>query len=142
MSIIYRIVSSKDINALVGLMQELGYKVETNTLIHRLDNIKAQGGEVIVAEINNIVIGCIHALIDIRLAEGKAGEIVSLVVSIDHRSSGVGKKLTLQAESWLKEKGCSKIRIRANELRTKAHNFYLSQGFIEVKKQKIFEKKI
>lgn len=103
--------------------------------------MRAQGGEVLVAELGGVVVGCINAIIDIRLAEGKSGEIVSLVVSEGHRGMGIGKALVKTAESWLSSR-CDNIRVRANAIRRDAHEFYRSLGYQEIKSQKVFTKNV
>jgi GNAT superfamily N-acetyltransferase len=142
MPIIYRKAVKEDIETIRGLLKELGYDVDDRTLSRRIAAIRDQGGEVIVASINSLAVGCVNAIIDIRLAEGLTGEIVSLVVSAGHRGEGIGKRLVSHAESWLKTKGCNRIRVRANAVRKEAHRFYLKLGFKEIKTQKIFTKKI
>jgi aminoglycoside 3-N-acetyltransferase len=82
---------------------------------------------------------CVGAIIDARLAAGISGEIVSLVVSEQHRGSGIGRGLVEFAESWLTQR-VVKIRVRANSLRSEAHEFYIRRGYQESKTQKIFEK--
>jgi len=141
MNIIYRKFKEIDQVNLVSLMSELGYDVDRNTLRGRIDSLRAHGGEVIVAETEGEVIGCINPIIDIRLAEGKAGEIVSLIVSKEHRGLGIGKALVKSAESWLGSR-CDIIRVRANTIRDDAHDFYKILGYQEVKSQKVFTKDV
>ena len=81
MPIIYRKAIEEDIKVLRELLEELGYDFDGNTLSQRIKAIRDQGGEVIVASIDGLVVGCVNTLIDIRLSEGITGEIVSLVVS-------------------------------------------------------------
>lgn len=140
MNIIYREFKENDTLALSTLLEELGYEIDGNTLRGRVNEIRDVGGEVIVAELNGEVVGCINAIIDIRLAEGKSGEVVSLVVSNMHRGFGIGKGLVQSAESWLSNR-CEKIRVRANIVRSEAHDFYKSIGYHELKSQKIFTKR-
>ena len=142
MSIIYRKAIGEDAQALRELLKELGYDVDGNTLSQRTKAIRDQGGEVIVASIDGLVVGCVNTLIDIRLSEGITGEIVSLVVSAAYRGMGIGKGLVFHAESWLKTKGCNIIRVRANSVRKEAHQFYLKMDFEEIKTQKIFKKNV
>lgn len=141
MTMIYRKYSKADSATLASLMLALGYDVDHNTLLNRIDDIRAHGGDVLVAEMEGVVIGCINPIIDIRLAEGKAGEIVSLIVSEEYRGLGVGKALVNNAESWLSSR-CSIIRIRANTVRDEAHNFYNALGYQELKSQKVFIKHV
>jgi GNAT superfamily N-acetyltransferase len=124
------------------LLSELGYDFDDSTLSQRIEAIRNQGGEVIIASIDGLVIGCVNTLIDIRLAEGLTGEIVSLVVSAIYRGMGIGKELVFHAESCLKTKGCNTIRVRANAVRKEAHQFYLGMDFKEIKTQKIFKKNV
>jgi N-acetylglutamate synthase-like GNAT family acetyltransferase len=140
MPIIFRKAINEDIKALRDLLKALGYDVDESTLSHRIDAIRNQGGEVLVASKNGRTVGCVNTIIDIRLAEGLTGELVSLVVSVEYRGEGIGKGLVSKAESWLKAKGCNTIRVRANAVRKEAHRFYLKLGFKEIKTQKIFAK--
>jgi N-acetylglutamate synthase-like GNAT family acetyltransferase len=141
MKIRYRVVTKDDEENLVILMQNLGYKVDNTLLAIRVQELHNQGSEIFVAELSGIVIGCVNAIIDIRLAEGKFGEIVSLVVSEKYRGYGVGKGLVQYAESWLRKR-CSTIRVRANAMRSEAHAFYQTLGYQEIKTQKIFIKNV
>lgn len=136
----FREAVQDDTDELVKLMLELGYKVKRNELSCRIKLIKSRGDKLIVAEKEGVIAGVVQALIDIRLAEGKVGEIVSLVVRDELRGKGIGKALIKQAKESLTTSGCTSIRVRANEIRKEAHEFYKDLGFIEKKTQKIFEK--
>lgn len=135
--------SKKHISEIVELMRELGYSSDKDQIKERLAEIKKRDGEVFVA-INDQdkIIGCVHALIDVRLAEGKIGEIVSLVVEKSARGHGIGTKLLNKAKNYILKSDCTQLRVRANAVRINAHQFYQNQGFEEVKSQKIFEKGI
>lgn len=137
----YKRIEEIEFGQLKGLMEELGYELKTSQIVQNIQEIRSRGGEVFVAKINNIVVGCVCAIIDVRLAAGINGEIVSLVVSEQHRGSGIGKELVELAESWLKQR-VARIRVRANLIRSEAHEFYLKAGYQELKTQKIFEKYI
>lgn len=147
MAVTYRVFEAGDEYALVELMEELGYEISVDSVIDRVGKIRRNSGEVIVAEgvvgvsesEQGGLLGCINAIIDVRLAEGVCGEVVSLVVAEHSRGAGVGKGLTLAAESWLRLR-CDRIRVRANALRERAHSFYRSLGYEEIKTQKIFIK--
>ncbi|MCB0213143.1 MAG: GNAT family N-acetyltransferase [Anaerolineae bacterium] len=139
---LYRTATTADAPALVELLKVLGYEVSRESVTQRLMSIRSQGGEVIVAEDAGQVVGCVQALVDTRLAEGQAGEIVSLVVFDSYRGHGVGTALLHTARSWLAERNCKALRIRANAIRTEAHRLYRAQGFQEVKTQKIFKQEI
>ncbi|WP_415896421.1 GNAT family N-acetyltransferase [Neptuniibacter sp. QD72_48] len=136
---IYRTYQEKDLQALIALMKQLGYTHSEQSLLTNIRSVHKAGGEVFIAELNGVVVGCISAIIDIRLAEGTQGEIVSLVVDKEHRGYGLGKGLVKTAEHWLSER-VNSIRIRANSIRTSAHKFYQELGYVETKQQVVLVK--
>lgn len=129
----------KDLTALVELMAELGYQHSAESLLKNIYAVREQGAEVFVAEVAGEIAGCIATLIDVRLAEGRSGEIVSLVVAQKYRGGGVGKALLATAEQWLIPR-VDKINIRANALRAEAHGFYQALGYAVVKQQVVLSK--
>ena len=135
----YRDATKGDIEQLHSLMLDLGYKVNKTDLLDRIELIRNKGDKLIVADKDGVIVGVVQALIDIRLAEGKNGEIVSLVVSSASQGNGVGKKLLTLAKEFLLDSECNSIRVRANSVRKNAHEFYKALGFMEKKTQKIFE---
>ena len=134
----YRNASKKDIGQLLALMHELGYEMDSADLLNRIEQIKTEGSKLVVAENNGEVVGVVHALVNIRLAEGKVGEIVSLVVKSNSRGKGGGKMLVTHAKEYLFASGCTSLRVRANVIREDAHKFYKAMGFRELKTQKVF----
>lgn len=139
MTIKYKNYTKGDTVTLTSLMHELGYSVDPKVLQNNIEEISKRGGVVLIAEKMQQILGCVSVVIDVRLAEGVYAEIVSLVVSKQSRGQGLGKELVQQAQAWAKSR-VSKIRVRANEVRSEAHGFYESQGFREIKTQKVFVK--
>lgn len=134
----YRSIQENDFSALSQILFQLGYEVSASSIAERVNLIYQMGGDIFVAENEDEIIGCVQALIDVRLAEGRVGEIVSLVVLEIYRGKGIGKDLVRRAEEFLLSSNCQTIRIRANKKRVKAHQFYQSQGYKEKKEQKVF----
>jgi len=130
-----------DIKIVQQLMHELGYPLREEELRFNINITHQRNGIILVAELDGNVVGCLSAVINVSLAEGMFGEIVSLVVSREYRRSGIGKSLVEHAEDWLKPK-VEKIRIRANSIRLEAHKFYKSLGYKEVKTQISFIKSV
>ena len=124
---------------LARLMGELGYPHTAETISANLLRFENRGGGAFVAIYEGVIAGCIGAAVDVRLAEGECGEVVSLIVSRGFRGKGIGKELLQHAEEWLGTQTGS-IRIRANAVRKEAHEFYKSLGYHEVKTQKVFKK--
>jgi N-acetylglutamate synthase-like GNAT family acetyltransferase len=142
--ITYRTVKIEDFDQLIILLKQLGYLSTSNNLSERIEEIKKdnRGCVFVAVDVNGIIIGCVHALIDIRLAGGTFGEIVSLVVDDRMHGQGIGKGLIDTATEYLRTKGLKRIRVRCNSIREDAHKFYEHLGFVEKKSQKIFEKNI
>lgn len=139
MKIEYRSIDKCEHEALITLMRQLGYSHSLESISANVTAVIKNGGEVFVADINGHIRACVCAIIDVRLASGKCGEIVSLVVSEEYRGLGLGKALVQYAEGWIRER-TSEVRIRANINRHDTHLFYQSRGYEENKVQKIFVK--
>ncbi len=122
-------------------MAQLGYEHSEESLAKNISAVRGSGGEVFVAELSGRVCGCVSAIIDVRLAAGTNGEIVSLVVDEASRGRGVGKGLVSTAENWLKDH-TNVIRIRANVIREQAHEFYKNLGYSLSKTQVVFSKNV
>lgn len=135
----YRSATLDDTSDISSLLSELGYQVSRDAVRTRLAEIQDSDGAVLVADNNRgDIVGCVHVFMELRLAEGKAAEIVSLVVNSGLRGSGVGSQLVDRAKTWARERGCSRLRVRANAIREGAHRFYQQHGFTPVKTQKVF----
>jgi GNAT superfamily N-acetyltransferase len=135
----YRTATTADALALADLMGELGYSHTEESISRNLQRVENRDGAVFVAVQDGLVVGCVCAIIDVRLAAGECGEIVSLVVSRSHRQKGIGKGLIRHAEEWLSRQ-TRNIRIRANVKRSDAHKFYEELGYEQEKSQNLFRK--
>ena len=81
----------------------------------------------------------------IRMAEiNDAESIVSLSYKLGYQPTFEEIKNTLFkfAESWAKNNGCNKIRIRTNLKRVETVEYYSRLGLISIKTQEVFEKSI
>lgn len=141
MTVHCRPAQSGDMPHLISLLAQLGYEWEEPQAAQLIADMRSGQGEVFVAVSSGAVVGLINAIVDLRLAEGKTGEIASLVVSANHRGQGVGRVLLQHAQAWLGER-VSTIRIRTNVVRSDAHRFYTSAGYNVAKEQKVFTKDI
>jgi N-acetylglutamate synthase-like GNAT family acetyltransferase len=131
----------EDTPAITALLHQLGYS-ETLEIVHdRLAALCAHADSaVLVAEDDRRrITGCAHVLIDQRLAEGRRGEISSIVVDDHLRSRGTGARLVQAAAAWLHARGIARLRIRCNARREQAHRFYEKLGFQLTKSQKVFD---
>lgn len=88
----------------------------------------------------NKVIGWIHAFHALRLASSNFIEIGGIAVSSEQQGKGAGRALVRTAYEWAESLNCY-IRVRCNENRLEAHQFYQALGFTHDKNQKIFQLK-
>ena len=120
-------------------MFELEYPTKEEELQKTTGEIIKRDGVIFIADADGRILGSSYAIIDIRLAEGICGEIVSLIISEDFRGFGVGKHLVQMSEEWI-YKRVNNVRIRANVIREDAHAFYSHLGYKEKKEQKVYIK--
>ncbi|MDN3556722.1 GNAT family N-acetyltransferase [Halomonas maura] len=99
MTIRFRQAEAADAEALAGLLSPLGYAHTAGSVRDNLAERVARGGAVIIAEDQRAVVGCVSALLDVRLAEGRCGEVASLVVAETRRGQGLGAQLVAAAEA-------------------------------------------
>lgn len=97
-----------------------------------IERIRAQGGEVLVAEEQDRVVG-VCQLLDLAHLQHQGGhvaEVESLHVAPDRRSTGIGSKLLDAAVEWASLRGCYRVQLTSNVARHEAHRFYEANGFV------------
>lgn len=140
-SIKIQIVKSNDVTSLSYLVFQLGYSGDDTKTSNRLSKILKQNDHcVYTAEVNEQIVGWIHAFITYRVESDAFVEIGGLVVDDKHRKQGIGKALVDAVIDWAKEKNMPKVRVRCNIIRDDAHAFYEQIGFEKKKEQNIFDK--
>jgi len=132
---------SDDAAALAELSAQLGYPAAADTLSERLERVRGEGvGEVFVATVDGRVLGWTHVVPRLHLEEVPFAELAGLVVADGARGAGVGAALLSAAEQWAREHGFAQFRVRSNVVRERAHRFYLREGYVERKRQVVFDK--
>ena len=140
MEIKIRQARMEDAHFLNSLSVELGYDMPVAKTREMLDlTLKDPRQVIFVAAAGDQVVGWIHGFITARLESGLFCEIGGLVVSQQHRNRGTGKLLIHQIKSWCDRKQIQVLKVRCNSKRAEAHQFYLGEGFRELKQQKVFE---
>lgn len=143
MEITYRIASTKDSSEIARLSGQLGYNVKENHVIERLNKILNRKDNVVfVAELNDKLIGWIHAHGRYLIESPPYIEIGGLIVDRNFRGQKIGGILVERCEEWSKLLGFNEIRVRTNEIRVETLNFYNKIGFKNTKSQKVFKKKL
>jgi GNAT superfamily N-acetyltransferase len=133
---------SDDAAALAELSTQLGYPAAADTLSQRLARVRGEGvGEVFVAaDAHGRVLGWTHVVPRLHLEESPFAELAGLVVGDGARGAGVGAALLSAAEQWARGHGFAHFRVRSNVVRERAHRFYLREGYVERKRQVVFDK--
>ncbi|MBP3951797.1 GNAT family N-acetyltransferase [Bacillus suaedae] len=124
-----------DIGELTLLMDQLGYPTTPEKMKLRFCNIEANSDyNTLVASYDGNVVGMIGLVKGYYYElDGSYVRIVALVVNINYRSKGIGKKLVQEAENWSRKIGASGIGLNSGNRteRINAHEFYKNMGFIE-----------
>jgi GNAT superfamily N-acetyltransferase len=137
-----RIARAEDAPELTRLCAELGYPNEEPDVARRLGELLAHPDhEVFVAEEGSRVVGWIQISLTRLLESPLSSEVGGLVVASDARRRGMGPLLLAAADAWSRARGCRAVRVPCNVVRADAHRFYEREGFREVKKQRIFERR-
>ena len=134
----------RDSDRLAELSGMLGYPIDSETIRHRLERLLVRPNHtVLVAEVSpNPVAGWIHAAEQDILEVGSFCEILGLVVAMEFRGKGMGRRLVEQIENWALERGLKEVSVRSNVLRPESHPFYERLGYARVKTQHAYRKRI
>ena len=128
----------KDISYLCE--HELGYICDNAYLKSRLENLNYEHECVLVAVIEEKIVGFVHIeKYDLLYMPNVANILCIAVLSKFHRK-GIGRELLKSAEMWAVDKKIESIRLNSSEKRCEAHMFYRSMGYIDSKKQLRFVK--
>lgn len=132
-----------DSKEIARLSSQLGYPVDVSQLEERLQYISNNNDHIVyVMESNHVLFGWIHANVRFLIESSPFVEIAGLVVDSAYRGNGIGKQLVQACEQWAAESGFTKIRVRTNQTRSDAVQFYNRIGFTNNKSQHVFDKEI
>ncbi len=86
---------------------------------------------VLVAESNHkaIAMCSIQVLISTAMG-GEVGLLEDLIVDADHRYTGIGKALLVEAEGWCQQRGLLRLQLLADRDNNKALDFYARYGWL------------
>ncbi len=119
----------------------LGYDYDLDKQRNNLEAVLNDNTQVIfVADIGNKVVGYIHLTSYDVIYTDTYKNCLGLAVDNDYKRIGIGSALLKQGEIWAKENSAVGIRLCSGIERENAHEFYLSQGYIENKLQKNLKK--
>jgi len=96
------------------------------------DAISTQGGnELLVADANGEVVGCLQLTIIPGLSRmgARRGQLEGVRVSSQHRGRRIGETLVEAATDRARELGCALVQLTTDKRRVDAHRFYERLGF-------------
>jgi len=138
--ILIREIALSDAEAAAQLSAELGYPAEIDEMKKRIALVSSAADRVVYVAQRETVVGWIDVSIVHHLGTGTYGEIGGLVVSAEHRGSGIGRKLVAQGERWVADRGIATMVVRSRITREAAHRFYLREGYTMTKTSAVFSK--
>lgn len=136
-----RAAAESDADAIASLAGELGYAATAAEMAPRLATACASSSDaVLVAVVDDKVVGWIHVGYAVSVETAPFAEIRGLVVTESQRGRNIGSMLVTAAETWAREQGLDRIRVRSNIVRERTHRFYEERGYQVKKTQKTFDK--
>lgn len=122
--------SITDASSINKLLTQLGYPQDAHNVIDAITTYNKEGYHLLVCEVEGIIIGfaSLHWF-DMFHVRGKMGRITAICIDEGSRSHGIGARLMLASEEFLKAKGCVKVEVTSNLKRTLTHQFYLKIGY-------------
>jgi GNAT superfamily N-acetyltransferase len=132
-----RLASQQDAERLAALGDQLGYPYTWAEMQQRLDEIlRDERHAVFVAQLpDGLVVGWVHVSIRPMLLSERHIEVEGLIVDVNYRRCGIGRRLMQQVERWAEEQGCRWVYLCSNVVRQEAHLFYHRLGYRYFKTQ-------
>ena len=125
-----RPAEAPDSAALARLVGQLGYQVTETEIADRLATMQAEGRLVLVAELDEAVVGCLStSVMRVLHRPAPVGRISMMVVDEALRGRGIGAQLVRVAEQALAQQGCYMFEVTSHVRRTEAHRFYERLGY-------------
>ena len=121
-----------DEDALLRLLEELGYPADPDSLGERLRRLDDDPGtRIFVAELGGDVVGLAVLHVMPLLERPPLARITALVVSGSQQRRGIGSRLVEHVEATARRAGCERLELTSGEHRIDAHAFYGVLGFAE-----------
>jgi GNAT superfamily N-acetyltransferase len=127
---VIRPAEPRDREALARLIGQLGYEASAAEVAERLAAMHAEGRQVLVAEVDGAVAGCLStSVMRVLHRPAPVGRISMMVVDEALRGRGIGAALVRAAEKALAAQGCRMVEVTSHVRRTEAHRFYERLGY-------------
>ena len=143
MKINVRAAVKQDCSGITHLTNQLGYPSTEKKICEIMELVLSHNDhQVYIAEIEKTIVGYIHLIRSMRIGSNPFIEIAAFIIDESSRNIGVGSSLINESEKWANSMGLEDIRIRSNIIRQEAHIFFQNRGFLNIKTQEVFTKKI
>jgi ribosomal protein S18 acetylase RimI-like enzyme len=88
--------------------------------------------ELIVAELQGVVVGCLQLTILQGLSQmgARYGKIAALRVASQSRCRGIGARMVRHAVETARSRGCRRVQLTSDKVRVDAVRFYERLGFV------------
>lgn len=140
-----QILSAREERApeIAALCATLGYEATAQEVTARLHQIlSSPDHKFLVAQVEGRIVGFCHGYKRVLVEVPEAIEIGGLVVNETMQHQGVGSDLVAAMEDWAREVGIKLMVLSSNTKRTEAHKFYEHLGYVILKQQHAFQKKL
>lgn len=128
-----REMTHDDLDAVLPLMDQLGYDVPPEELARRFAAVTGSGDhKLLVAVVNGRIVGFLHVFARSALEKPPEAMVQSMAVDKAIRRGGIGRLLLTHAETWAAEKGFASVSLHSQLKRDDAHAFYQAQGYKRV----------
>lgn len=131
MTLLIRSAEPRDAEAMVPLLEQLGYGAEASAVRRRLEMLlRREDCAVLVAEDGNRVVGLVSLQVLALLhTDAPRAMLTALVVLDAARGRGVGRALVSKSEEEGRARGCSRVIVTSANQRANAHRFYERLGY-------------
>jgi GNAT superfamily N-acetyltransferase len=125
-----------DAAAIASLLAQLGYPTQADAVPSRLERLAIVGDRVVVAELDDQVVGLAQLHVFPTLEhEQPAAKVSALVVDEAYRGEGIGRALVEAMEAEARARRCVLLFLTTSARREDAHEFYRRVGLEETGKR-------
>jgi N-acetylglutamate synthase-like GNAT family acetyltransferase len=131
-----RSARDRDRAAILGLLAELGYPSDAETLDRRLGRVGREPSvRMLVAEQDGRIVAFASLHVLHLVERPPLGRLSAIVVKEPARRGGVGLALVERLEDEARAMGCDRLEVTSGEWRADAHAFYRELGYEETSKR-------
>ena len=131
MELLIRQAAKTDAGAIAGLLGELGYPTESDSVLKWLKTLEISTSDVVfVGEIRGSVVAFLSLHVIPYFTTGElVGRVLALAVKEEARNQGIGRAMMGAAEEQARKMGCKAVEVTSADYREGAHAFYARLGY-------------